>query len=33
MSKFMANCVVMGVKSKPSQDGSRTYRTAIALFR
>jgi len=32
MSKFVANCVVMGVKSKPSQDGSRTYRTAMLYF-
>ena len=32
MSKFIANCVVMGVKAKPSQDGSRTYRTAMLYF-
>jgi hypothetical protein len=32
MSKFVANCVVMGVKSKPSQDGTRTYRTAMLYF-
>ena len=32
MSKFLANCVVMGVKSKPSQDGTRTYRTAMLYF-
>jgi hypothetical protein len=32
MSKFVATCVVMGVKAKPSQDGSRTYRTAIKYF-
>ncbi len=32
MSKFVANCVVMGLKSKPSQDGTRTYRTAMLYF-
>ena len=32
MSKFVATCVVMGVKSRPSQDGTRTYRTAMLYF-
>ena len=32
MSKFVATCVVMGVKAKPSQDGTRTYRTAMLYF-
>lgn len=32
MSKFIGHCVVMGVKSRPSQDGTRTYRTAVLYF-
>jgi|KBSSwiStaDraftv2_1062776.scaffolds.fasta_scaffold189141_2 hypothetical protein len=32
MSKLVATCVVMGVKSRPSQDGTRTYRTAMLYF-
>ncbi len=32
MSKFVATCVVMGVKSRPSQDGKRTFRNAVLYF-
>ncbi len=32
MSKFVANCVVMGVKSRPSQDGKRIFRNAVLYF-
>jgi hypothetical protein len=32
MSKFNATCVVMGVKSRPSQDGKRTFRNAVLYF-
>ena len=32
MSRFIGNCVVMGVKARPSQDGKRIYRTAVLYF-
>lgn len=32
MSKFVANCVVMGVKARPSQDGKRIFRNAVLYF-
>ena len=32
MSKFVATCVVMGVKARPSQDGTRTFRNAVLYF-
>jgi len=32
MSKFQANCVVMGVKARPSQDGKRIFRNAVLYF-
>lgn len=32
MSKFVATCVVMGVKSRPSQDGKRIFRNAVLYF-
>jgi hypothetical protein len=32
MSKFVANCVVMGVKARPSQDGKRMFRNAVLYF-
>ena len=32
MSRFVGHCVVMGVKARPSQDGKRTYRTAVLYF-
>jgi hypothetical protein len=32
MSRFVGHCVVMGVKSRPSQDGKRIFRTAVLYF-
>ena len=32
MSKFVTNCVVMGVKARPSQDGKRIFRNAVLYF-
>ena len=32
MSRFIGNCVVMGVKARPSQDGKRIFRTAVLYF-
>ncbi|MDK2742865.1 MAG: hypothetical protein NDI90_08105 [Nitrospira sp. BO4] len=32
MSKFVGTCVVMGVKSRPSQDGKRIFRNAVLYF-
>ena len=32
MSKFIGTCVVMGVKSRPSQDGTRIFRNAVLYF-
>ena len=32
MSKFVANCIVMGVKARPSQDGKRIFRNAMLYF-
>lgn len=32
MSKFVATCVVMGVKARPSQDGTRIFRNAVLYF-
>ena len=32
MSKFVGNCVVMGVKARPSQDGKRMFRNAVLYF-
>jgi hypothetical protein len=32
MSKFVTNCVVMGVKARPSQDGKRMFRNAVLYF-
>ena len=32
MSKFMGQCVVMGVKARPSQDGKRMFRNAVLYF-
>lgn len=32
MSKFVATCVVMGVKARPSQDGKRIFRNAVLYF-
>ena len=32
MSKFVGNCVVMGVKARPSPDGKRMYRNAVLYF-
>ena len=32
MSKFMGQCVVMGVKSRPSPDGKRVFRNAVLYF-
>lgn len=32
MAKLTANCVVMGVKSRPSQDGKRIFRNAVLYF-
>ena len=32
MSKFVGNCVVMGVKARPSPDGKRMFRNAVLFF-
>ncbi len=32
MSKFVGQCVVMGVKARPSQDGKRMFRNAVLYF-
>jgi hypothetical protein len=32
MSKFVGNCVVMGVKARPSPDGKRMFRNAVLYF-
>ena len=32
MSKFVGNCVVMGVKARPSLDGKRMFRNAVLFF-
>ena len=32
MSKFVTNCVVMGVKARPSQDGKRIFRNVVLFF-
>ena len=32
MSKFVGQCVVMGVKSRPSPDGKRMFRNAVLYF-
>ena len=32
MSKFIGNCVVMGVKARPSPDGKRMFRTPALFF-
>jgi hypothetical protein len=32
MSKFVGNCVVMGVKARPSPDGKRVFRNAVLYF-
>ncbi len=32
MSKFIGQCVVMGVKARPSQDGKRVFRNAVLYF-
>jgi hypothetical protein len=32
MSKFVGNCVVMGVKARPSPDGKRIFRNAVLYF-
>lgn len=32
MSKFVGQCVVMGVKARPSQDGKRVFRNAVLYF-
>lgn len=32
MSKLVANCIVMGVKARPSQDGKRIFRNAMLYF-
>lgn len=32
MSKFIGNCVVMGVKSRIALDGKRVYRSAMLYF-
>jgi len=32
MSRFVGQCVVMGVKARPSQDGKRIFRNAVLYF-
>ena len=32
MSKFIGQCVVMGVKARLSQDGKRMFRNAVLYF-
>ena len=32
MSKCIGNCVVMGVKARPSPDGKRIFRNAVLYF-